>query len=428
MTAAAETAISQHTFFRRYIERSPGLLWARFYLKSQMNFKSNLMFNTSDYSKKQSQKKGFEKLQQLLHICPKQRSQQDLLQIQACLKTNRGFQCLPSKVQLQLCQVLVYQEYEAGTVLIKQGHVATECYLVLSGKIKVVMADEDSKYKNFTPETLCEAEGGDFIGETCLLTDSKRPASFICKSDAELLVIHKEEFKCILADLWHERFYATSHFLRKLPIFSMWPLEKIDLLVHCCLQRSYRLSVTHNLLFSGVYKCLIINYNPSDLTTFCNLENFVNIKYSGIMTNFCHWEQKLTIYLYVTLFYSANKILAVLSHKAIQWVQVWELGLLLVSPTRLVHIDYYTLAYIQPCSSKDLTALNLYSFSLFLFPTPYAIPGGLLGRCMVAAKIDRAQEWNCSDLLNQVPPNSFSREKINGQYVEGIFNAYIPED
>ncbi|XP_060103347.1 cyclic nucleotide-binding domain-containing protein 2-like [Heteronotia binoei] len=228
---------------KSYIERSPVLQWATFYLKMQMNFKSNLVFNISDYSKKQF-KKGFEKLKHLLHICPKQRSQQDLLQIQACLKTNRGFQCLPSKAQLQLCQALVYQEYEAGTIIIKQGRDAAECYLVLSGKLKVVMTDEDSKSKDFTPETLCEAEGGDFIGETCLLTDLKRPASVICNSDAELLVIDKEDFKCILPDLQRERFYATSHFLRKLPIFSAWPPEKIDFLVHCSLRRSYRAGTT----------------------------------------------------------------------------------------------------------------------------------------------------------------------------------------
>ncbi|XP_048364770.1 cyclic nucleotide-binding domain-containing protein 2-like isoform X2 [Sphaerodactylus townsendi] len=228
---------------KSYIGRSQVLQWAKFYLKMQKTFKNDLMFSISDYSKKQF-KKGFEKLKHLLNICPKQRRQQDLLQIQACLKTNRSFQRLPTKAQLQLCQALVYQEYEAGTIVIKQGRVATECYLLLSGKIKIVMGDVDSRSKEFIPETICEAEEGDFIGETCLLTDVKRPASVICTSDAELLVIDKQVFKCILADLRHEQFLATSYFLRKLPIFSTWPPEKIDFLVHCSLQRFYRAGST----------------------------------------------------------------------------------------------------------------------------------------------------------------------------------------
>ncbi|XP_053109223.1 cyclic nucleotide-binding domain-containing protein 2-like isoform X2 [Hemicordylus capensis] len=228
---------------KRYIERSPLVQWAKFHLKNQKNLRSDLLFSVSDYSKKQFNK-GFEKLKHLLCICPRQRKQQDLLQIQACLKTNRAFQCLPSKTQLQLCQAFIYQEYDAGTIIIRQGHVATECYLVLSGKLKVMMADANSNAKSFTPETLCEAGEGDFIGETCLLTNTKRPASVICKSDAELLVMDKENFKYILADLQYEQHHATCHFLRKLPIFSTWPLEKIEFLVHCSLRRFYRAGTT----------------------------------------------------------------------------------------------------------------------------------------------------------------------------------------
>ncbi|KAJ6668556.1 hypothetical protein lerEdw1_012038 [Lerista edwardsae] len=199
---------------KSYTERSPVVQWAMFYLKRQMNIRSDLLFNLSDYCKNQFQKKGFEKLKHLLHICPKQRRQQDLLQIQACLKTNRGFHCLPSKIQLQLCQAFIYQEYEAGTIVVRQGHVATECYLVLSGKLKIMIKDADFKIKSVTPEMLYEAEEGDFIGETCLLTNTKRLTSVVCKSNAELLVIEKEDFKCILADLRNEQHHATCSFLR----------------------------------------------------------------------------------------------------------------------------------------------------------------------------------------------------------------------
>ncbi|XP_061440618.1 uncharacterized protein LOC133364279 isoform X6 [Rhineura floridana] len=225
---------------KRYIERSPVVQWATFQLKRQMNFKNDNLFSISDYSKKQFQKKGFEKLKHLLNICPKQRRQQDILKIQACLKTNRAFQCLPSKTQLQLCQAFIYQEYEAGTIIIRQGYVATECYLVLSGKLKIIMADA----KFLTPEILYEAEEGDFIGETCLLTNTRRPATVICKSDAELVVIDKEDFKHILAELKCEQHHTTCHFLRKLPLFSTWLPGKIDFLLHCSLQRFYRAGTT----------------------------------------------------------------------------------------------------------------------------------------------------------------------------------------
>ncbi|KAF7248356.1 cAMP-dependent protein kinase regulatory subunit [Varanus komodoensis] len=177
---------------KRYIERSPAVQWATFHLKRQMNVRNDLLFNVSDYSKQKFQNKHFEKLKHLLRICPKERKQQDILQMQACLKTNRAFQCLPSKTQLQLCQAFIYQRYEPGTIVIRQGHVATECYLVLSGKLKVVMADANLKDQMFIPEILFEAEEGDFVGETCLLTNTRRPTSVICETDTELVVIDKE--------------------------------------------------------------------------------------------------------------------------------------------------------------------------------------------------------------------------------------------
>nr|XP_016849677.1 PREDICTED: uncharacterized protein LOC107982939 [Anolis carolinensis] len=177
---------------KRYIGRSPVVQWATFYLQRQIRVRRDLLFNISDYSKRHDQKNFFEKLKRLLCICPKQRSQQDILKILAYLKTNRAFQCLPSKTQLQLCQVIIYQKYEAGTIITRQGHMATECYLVLSGKLEFTMSSENAKDKCSTSETICEAEEGDFIGEACLLTNTRRPSSVICKTDTELVVISEE--------------------------------------------------------------------------------------------------------------------------------------------------------------------------------------------------------------------------------------------
>ncbi|XP_067386644.1 cyclic nucleotide-binding domain-containing protein 2-like [Emydura macquarii macquarii] len=228
---------------KRYIGKSPIVQWAIFHLKRRTHLGSDLLFNISDYSTTDL-RRDFEKLKRLLYICPKERSQQDLSQIQTCLKKNRTFQCLPDKTQLQLCQAVVYQECEAGTIVIRQGHVPSECYLILSGKLKVVWGDANFKAQTFTSEILGEAEEGDFIGETCLLSNINRPASIICKSDVELLVINKEDFDCILADLLHEKYRATCNFLRKLTIFSSWSAEEIDFLVHCSLHRFYRTGTT----------------------------------------------------------------------------------------------------------------------------------------------------------------------------------------
>ncbi|XP_057402292.1 uncharacterized protein LOC114236131 [Balaenoptera acutorostrata] len=55
------------------------------------------------------QSKEFGKLKTLLFVQPKQRSQENLRELQLCLK-NRSFHSLPNEVQLQLCQTTIYQE------------------------------------------------------------------------------------------------------------------------------------------------------------------------------------------------------------------------------------------------------------------------------------------------------------------------------
>ncbi|CAM5108909.1 unnamed protein product [Eretmochelys imbricata] len=302
---------------KRYVGKSPVIQWAIFHLKRQTRLGSDLLFNINNYSTT-NLRGDFEKLKRLLYICPKERSQQDLREIQTCLKKNRTFQCLPHKTQLQLCHAVVYQECEAGTIVIRQGHVPSECYLILSGKLKVIGGDANFKDQTFTSEILCEAEEGDFVGvkcsmnpvicagkrgkleqmwgmdeeEICLLTNTNRSTSIICKSDVELLVINKEDFDCILADLLHEQYRATCNFLRKLTLFSSWPAEKIDFLVHCSLQRFYRTGTTVvpeslNSYFLVVVKsgrCLIVTQldqeriyaHSNEMQNFSSLRNNFN--------------------------------------------------------------------------------------------------------------------------------------------------------
>ncbi|KAJ1215176.1 hypothetical protein NDU88_002785, partial [Pleurodeles waltl] len=103
--------------------------------------------------------------------------------------------------------------YEAKTLILKQGHLPIECYLILSGNLKVTYEDVNSKNQQLTNETLNEIEEGDFLGEISLLTGSQRPASVICKTDVELLVISKADFDCILGNVLQEQYNALSDFL-----------------------------------------------------------------------------------------------------------------------------------------------------------------------------------------------------------------------
>ncbi|XP_048640467.1 cyclic nucleotide-binding domain-containing protein 2-like isoform X1 [Marmota marmota marmota] len=228
-------------YMKRYIEKSRAEEWARFYLNMK-NHSANepFLFTMSDFSKYNLSKK-FEKLKTLLFTQPKQRSQENLREIQQCLKMNRSFCSLPNEVQLQLCQTAIYQEFGAESLVLRQGHAPLECYLILAGRLRVVSSNTST---NKNSDILSEFEEGDFIGEICLLTNANRPTSVVCETNVELLVVSKEDFHCMLAQRVQEQYQEMCSFLRNLPLFSSWPKEKIEFLVHCSLRRYYRAGTT----------------------------------------------------------------------------------------------------------------------------------------------------------------------------------------
>ncbi|XP_062054925.1 cyclic nucleotide-binding domain-containing protein 2-like [Lepus europaeus] len=239
---------------KRYIEKSRAEEWARFYLSMKTWSTNELLYSRSSFSK-YNLSQDFDKLKTLLSLQPKQRSQENLREIQLCLKKNRSFRSLPNELQLQLCQTAIYQEYEAERVVLRQGHEPLECCLVLAGHLKA-MSSNTSKNKSSTSEILSEFEEGDFIGEICLLTNARRHTSVVCKTDVKLLVINKEDFCCFLAQRVQEQYQETCRFLRNLPLFSSWPKGKIDFLVDCSLRRYYRAGTT--IVSDNLNSCFLV--------------------------------------------------------------------------------------------------------------------------------------------------------------------------
>ncbi|XP_075191269.1 cyclic nucleotide-binding domain-containing protein 2-like [Anomaloglossus baeobatrachus] len=204
--------------------------------------------------------------------------------IQFCLKKNRAFQSLRDKTQLELCQHLIYQEYESKTLVIKQGQVPCECYIILSGRLEASTEESASKKQSSSSSMLYEVEEGDFVGDIGLVTN-ERLISFVCKSEVELLVISKEAFNEILTVKVQEEYYALCDFLRGLLLFSSWSSEKLELLVHCSLQRSYRAGTTvivdstksSSLVLVKSGKCQIVVHLTQDRPTTNTITSYSSV-------------------------------------------------------------------------------------------------------------------------------------------------------
>ncbi|XP_048395287.1 cyclic nucleotide-binding domain-containing protein 2-like isoform X3 [Stegostoma tigrinum] len=73
--------------------------------------------------------------------------------------------------------------------------------------------------------------------DAALLTNTKRPATILCKTNTELLLLNKEDFESILAGFLQQRYSAVTELLRTLPIFTPWTTEKLTLLSYSSLLR-----------------------------------------------------------------------------------------------------------------------------------------------------------------------------------------------
>ncbi|XP_067661264.1 cyclic nucleotide-binding domain-containing protein 2-like [Haliotis asinina] len=137
-----------------------------------------------------------------------------------------AFNEFPIKMQKSLVKAGWYEQFEAGRVIIRQGHTADNFYMILSGTAVVtILATKDSgEVYTFTANIL---EKGYCFGELALINQAKRSATVTCRDDVELLALGREDYLDLFTkaergkDPEHIRFLKTLHILRD------WPVDKI---------------------------------------------------------------------------------------------------------------------------------------------------------------------------------------------------------
>jgi CRP/FNR family cyclic AMP-dependent transcriptional regulator len=113
----------------------------------------------------------------------------------AVLKAVPLFASFPED-QLRMLTTMVSRRSAARSTTIMAGGDATDSlYIVLSGRLKVMMSDSDGK------EVILSILGpGEFFGEMGLIDDEPRSASVVTIEPCELLAIAKRDFKKCLTE------------------------------------------------------------------------------------------------------------------------------------------------------------------------------------------------------------------------------------
>ena len=125
----------------------------------------------------------------------------------AVLKAVPLFASFPDEPLRMLTSVVTRRSAARSTTIMAAGDATDSLYIVLSGRLKVMMSDADGK------EVILSILGpGEFFGEMGLIDDEPRSATVITIEPCELLAINKRDFKKALA----ENFEMTMAVMRGL--------------------------------------------------------------------------------------------------------------------------------------------------------------------------------------------------------------------
>lgn len=125
----------------------------------------------------------------------------------AVLKAVPLFASFPDEQLRMLTSVVTRRSAARSTTIMAAGDATDSLYIILSGRLKVMMSDADGK------EVILSILGpGEFFGEMGLIDDEPRSATVISIEPCELLAINKRDFKKSLA----ENFEMTMAVMRGL--------------------------------------------------------------------------------------------------------------------------------------------------------------------------------------------------------------------
>ena len=129
----------------------------------------------------------------------------------AVLKAVPLFSSCPDEQLRMLAAVVTRKSVSRSTVVLAGGDSTDSLYIVLSGRLKVLMSDADGK-----EVILSILSPGEFFGEMGLLDDSPRSASVVAIEPCELLSIAKRDFKKCLEENFEMSMAVMRGLVRRL--------------------------------------------------------------------------------------------------------------------------------------------------------------------------------------------------------------------
>ncbi len=117
-----------------------------------------------------------------------------MFQISEVLKKVPFFRTLGKDGIDFIVERLKFRAFEENEVIVKVGDPGDKMYIIINGKVKVVVYPEDTKEE----QVIAYLGSGDYFGEMSLLTGEPRSASVITTEPSEMFILHKADFDVIV--------------------------------------------------------------------------------------------------------------------------------------------------------------------------------------------------------------------------------------
>ena len=103
------------------------------------------------------------------------------------------FAGLPDEDLKAISNHAITKTYAKNTVILNEGDESDSLYVILAGRVKVFLSDEDGK-----EVILNTQETGDYFGELALIDEAPRSASVMTLDDSKMSIISKRDFESCL--------------------------------------------------------------------------------------------------------------------------------------------------------------------------------------------------------------------------------------
>jgi CRP/FNR family cyclic AMP-dependent transcriptional regulator len=123
-----------------------------------------------------------------------------MFQISEVLKKVPFFRTLGKDGIGFIVERLKFKPFEKDEVICNAGDPGDKMFIIINGKVKVVVSGEDGEEK-----VIASLGGGDYFGEMALLTGEPRSATVITTDPSEMFILNKSDF-----DLIVERFPSIT--------------------------------------------------------------------------------------------------------------------------------------------------------------------------------------------------------------------------